>query len=54
MTIAAVADDVAMVRLVIAAGADTALVTSPYQGTALIAAALDSSPLFPLPALSAG
>ncbi|MDP6572030.1 MAG: ankyrin repeat domain-containing protein [Rhodospirillales bacterium] len=39
LTIAAVLDDVGMVGLAIASGADTALVTSPYQGTALIAAA---------------
>ena len=39
LTIAAVADDEAMVRLAIAAGADTGLVTSRYDGTALIAAA---------------
>jgi ankyrin repeat protein len=39
LTIAAVADDEAMVRLAIAAGADPGLVTSPYDGTALIAAA---------------
>ena len=39
LTIAGVLDDLAMVKLAIAAGADTGLVTSPYQGTALIAAA---------------
>ena len=39
LTIAAVGDDVAMVWLAIAAGADTGLVTSPFDGTALIAAA---------------
>jgi ankyrin repeat protein len=39
LTIAAVLDDVEMVRLALASGADAALVTSPYQGTALIAAA---------------
>ena len=39
MTIAAVADHVAMVKLAIASGASPRLVTSPYDGTALIAAA---------------
>ena len=39
LTIAAVADDIALVRLAIRAGADAAAVTSPYDGTALIAAA---------------
>lgn len=39
LTIAAVANDVALVRLAIGADADTAAVTSPYDGTALIAAA---------------
>lgn len=39
LTIAAVANDVALVRFAIGAGADTAAVTSPYDGTALIAAA---------------
>ena len=39
LTIAAVLDDVEMVKLALASGADAALVTSPYQGTAWIAAA---------------
>ncbi|MEE9590425.1 MAG: ankyrin repeat domain-containing protein, partial [Hyphomicrobiaceae bacterium] len=39
LTIAAVLNDLAMVRLAIAAGANTRLITSPYEGTALIAAA---------------
>jgi hypothetical protein len=39
LTIAAVLNDVEMVKIAIASGADTGLVTSPYQGTALIAAA---------------
>ena len=39
ITIAAVADHVAMVRLAIASGGNPRLVTSPYDGTALIAAA---------------
>jgi ankyrin repeat protein len=39
MTIAAVADHVDMVRLAIESGGNTGLVTSPYDGTALIAAA---------------
>ena len=39
VTIAAVADDEAMLRLVLALGASAANVTSPYDGTALIAAA---------------
>lgn len=39
LTIAAVLNDVEMVKFAIASGADTGLVTSPYQGTALIAAA---------------
>ena len=39
LTIAAVLNDVEMVKFAIASGADAGLVTSPYQGTALIAAA---------------
>lgn len=39
VTIAAVSDDVAMVELAIALGADPRAITSPYDGTALIAAA---------------
>lgn len=39
ITIAAVQDDVRMVRLALELGGDPKLVTSPYQGTALIAAA---------------
>ena len=39
LMISAVANDLEMVRLAIAKGADTGLVTSPYDGTALIAAA---------------
>jgi hypothetical protein len=39
LTISAVLDDLEMVKLAIAAGADTKLITSPYEGTALIAAA---------------
>jgi ankyrin repeat protein len=39
LTIAAVANDLEMVKLAIASGADAGLVTSPYQGTALIASA---------------
>ena len=39
LTIAAVLDDSAMVTLAISLGADAGLVTSPYKGTALIAAA---------------
>jgi len=39
ITIAAVRDDAAMVRLAIALGADPTAITSPYDGTALIAAA---------------
>jgi ankyrin repeat protein len=39
LTIAAVNDDLETLELAIAAGADTGLVTSPYDGTALIAAA---------------
>ena len=39
LTIAAVLNDLEMVKLAIAAGADTGLITSPYDGTALIAAA---------------
>ena len=39
LTIAAVMNDIEMLRLAIASGADTGLVTSPYRGTALIAAA---------------
>lgn len=38
LTIAAVADDLEMVRLVLELGGDPANVTSPYAGTALIAA----------------
>lgn len=39
LTIAAVAGDVAMTRLLLAAGASARAITSPYGGTALIAAA---------------
>jgi uncharacterized protein len=39
VTIAAVADDVPMLKLVLAGGASAKNVTSPYDGTALIAAA---------------
>ena len=39
ITIAAVADDVEMVRLALALGGNPGNVTSPYDGTALIAAA---------------
>ena len=39
LTIAAVLNDLEMVNLAIAAGANTRLITSPYAGTALIAAA---------------
>jgi hypothetical protein len=39
ITIAAVADDPQMLRIAIAGGANTSLVTSIYDGTALIAAA---------------
>ncbi len=39
LTIAGVLDDVEMVRLTLASGANAGLVTSPYQGTALIASA---------------
>ena len=39
VTIAAVADDPEMVRLALSFGADPANITSPYDGTALIAAA---------------
>jgi ankyrin repeat protein len=39
VTIAAVLDDAPMLRLLVAAGAAPGQVTSPYQGTALIAAA---------------
>lgn len=39
LTIAGVNGDVKMVALALAAGADATLVTSPYDGTALIAAA---------------
>lgn len=39
MTIAAVANDIAMLRLAIGAGGNAAVITSPYDGTALIAAA---------------
>lgn len=39
ITIAAVADDVAMIHLGLEFGADPGAVTSPYDGTALIAAA---------------
>lgn len=39
ITIAAVADDPEMLRIALEAGGDPTLVTSPYDGTALIAAA---------------
>ncbi|KAB2849297.1 MAG: ankyrin repeat domain-containing protein, partial [Hyphomicrobiaceae bacterium] len=39
LTIAAVQNDLDMVNLLLAGGADARLVTSPYKGTALIAAA---------------
>ncbi len=39
VTIAAVLNDAAMVRLALGAGASAGLITSPYEGTALIAAA---------------
>jgi ankyrin repeat protein len=39
LTISAVLNDLEMVNLAIAAGASTKLITSPYEGTALIAAA---------------
>lgn len=39
VTIASVADDVEMLRIVLAAGAKAGQTTSPYDGTALIAAA---------------
>lgn len=39
VTIAAVANDVSMLRLALELGGDAKLVTSPYRGTALIAAA---------------
>ncbi|MBL8675462.1 MAG: ankyrin repeat domain-containing protein [Rhodospirillales bacterium] len=39
VTIAAVRDDAAMVRLALSLGGDARLITSPYDGTALIAAA---------------
>jgi uncharacterized protein len=39
VTIAAVADDIDTLRLVLSLGGDAKLITSPYQGTALIAAA---------------
>jgi uncharacterized protein len=39
VTIASVADDVAMLKIAIAAGAKSGQMTSPYDGTALIAAA---------------
>ena len=39
LTIAAVANDVAMLKLALASGANARAVTSPYDGTALIAAA---------------
>jgi ankyrin repeat protein len=39
VTIAGVADDAAMLRLALSHGADPGAVTSPYDGTALIAAA---------------
>ena len=39
VTIAAVANDVAMLRLLIGLGGDARRITSPYDGTALIAAA---------------
>lgn len=39
LTIAAVANDLKMLQIAIAAGANTGRITSPYDGTALIAAA---------------
>lgn len=39
ITIAAVADDLATLKVAIAIGGDTKAITSPYRGTALIAAA---------------
>ena len=39
VTIAAVADDVAMLKLALAGGGNAKNITSPYEGTALIAAA---------------
>ena len=39
LTISSVLNDVEMVKLAISSGADTGLITSPYDGTALIAAA---------------
>lgn len=39
LTIAAVANDVAMLKLLLASGANAQAITSPYDGTALIAAA---------------
>ena len=39
LTIAAVLNDFGLVRLAVDSGADTGLITSPYEGTALIAAA---------------
>ncbi len=39
LTISSVLNDIEMVKLAIASGADTGLITSPYDGTALIAAA---------------
>jgi ankyrin repeat protein len=39
ITIAAVANDVPMLKMAIASGGNTGLITSPYDGTALIAAA---------------
>jgi ankyrin repeat protein len=39
ITIASVLDDLEMVKLAIASGGDTRAITSPYKGTALIAAA---------------
>jgi len=39
LTISAVEDDPAMIKLAITLGADATLITSPYEGTALIAAA---------------
>ena len=39
LTISAVLDDVAMLKFALGAGANAGLITSPYEGTALIAAA---------------
>jgi hypothetical protein len=39
LTIAAVANDIAMLKLLLASGANARAITSPYDGTALIAAA---------------